>query len=144
MAFIGIYMIKITNSITLNPAEINFSFIASPGPGGQNVNKVATAVQLRFDVVGSSSLPEDVRARLIALLGKRLTNKGELIIHANRHRTQNRNKEDALERLIQLIKRASIPPKKRKKTKPTFASKQQRLNTKKLHGKKKALRRDAF
>lgn len=134
-------MIEITKQIFLTLSEIKFSFIASPGPGGQNVNKVATAVQLRFDVVHSSSLPEEVRARLINLLGNRLTKEGELIIHANRHRTQNRNKQDALDRLCQLIKRASIPPKKRKKTKPTFASKQRRLDTKKLQGKKKALRR---
>jgi ribosome-associated protein len=134
-------MIEITKHISLNPTEIKFSFIASPGPGGQNVNKVATAVQLRFDVLHSSSLSDDVRARLVALLGKRITSNGELIITANRHRTQNRNKQDAIDRLCQLIHRASIPPKKRKKTKPTLASKKRRLDTKKLHGKKKALRR---
>lgn len=133
--------IEITQQIILPFSELKFSFIASPGPGGQNVNKVATAVQLRFDVAHSPSLPNDVRARLISFLGKKLTTKGELIITANRHRTQNRNKEDAIERLCQLIKRASIPPKKRKKTKPTLASKQRRLDSKKLLGKKKALRK---
>lgn len=133
--------IQITKQISLKPSELQFSFITSPGPGGQNVNKVATAVQLRFDV-NHSSLPEDVRARLIALLGKRLTRSGELIITANRYRTQTSNKEDAIERLCQLIRRASIPPKKRKKTKPTLASKKRRLDTKTLHSKKKALRRN--
>ena len=132
--------IQITKHIILKPAEIEFAFIASPGPGGQNVNKVATAVQLRFDII-HSSLPEDVRARLITLLGKKLTRSGELIITANRYRTQNSNKKDALDRLCQLIRRAAIPPKKRKKTKPTAASKQRRLDTKKLHGKKKTLRK---
>lgn len=133
-------MIQITKTIFLKPSDIQFAFIASPGPGGQNVNKVATAVQLRFDVI-HSSLPEDVRERLILLLGKRVTRSGELIINANRYRTQNSNKQDALDRLCQLIRRAAIPPKKRKKTKPTKASKQRRLDTKKLHGKKKSLRR---
>ncbi|HEX4044403.1 MAG TPA: alternative ribosome rescue aminoacyl-tRNA hydrolase ArfB [Gammaproteobacteria bacterium] len=133
-------MIKITKHIVLNPTEIKFTFIASPGPGGQNVNKVATAVQLRFNVVQSLSLPEDVRDRLIASLGKRLTGQGELIIKASNYRTQERNKQDALSRLSQLIKRVAIPPKKRKKTKPTYASKQRRLETKKLQGQKKALR----
>jgi len=134
-------MIKITQHISLDLSEIKFSFISSPGPGGQNVNKVATAVQLRFDVLHSPSLQDDVRLRLIALLGKKLTRQGELIIKASRYRTQERNKQDAIERLCQLIKHAAYPPKKRKKTKPTFASKQRRLNIKKLQGEKKARRR---
>src|SRR5947207_11300983 len=92
-------MIKISPHIILNPAEIKLTFIASPGPGGQNVNKVATAVQLRFNLLHSPSLPEDVRLRLIALLGKRITGQGELIIKASRYRTQERNKQDALDRL---------------------------------------------
>jgi len=134
-------MIVITKYISLNPADIKLTFIASPGPGGQNVNKVATAVQLRFDVLHSPSLPESVRARLVTILGKRITKDGELIIKASTHRTQERNKQDALHRLYQLIKRAAIIPKKRKKTKPTLASKQRRLTTKKLHSARKALRR---
>ncbi len=134
-------MIAVTQHISLKPTEIKFTFIASPGPGGQNVNKVATAVQLRFDVLHSPSLPESVRTRLIGLLGKKLTLQGELIIKASRFRTQERNKQDALDRLCELIKRAEIPPKKRKKTKPTFASKLRRLNTKKIQGGKKAMRR---
>ncbi|OAI50040.1 peptide chain release factor I [Gammaproteobacteria bacterium SCGC AG-212-F23] len=134
-------MIVITKYISLNPADIKLTFIASPGPGGQNVNKVATAVQLRFDVLHSPSLPESVRARLLTMLGKKITKDGELIIKASTHRTQERNKQDALHRLCLLIKRAAIVPKKRKKTKPTLASKQRRLTTKKLHSARKALRR---
>ena len=135
-------MIKVTQNITLPLSEIKFTFIASPGPGGQNVNKTATTAQLRFNILHSPSLPEAVRARLIFLLGKKITNQGELIIKASRHRTQERNKQDALERICQLIARAATPQIKRKKTRPTHASKQRRLTTKKLHGAKKALRRD--
>ncbi len=134
-------MIKQTSLVKVKPSEISFTFTASPGPGGQNVNKVATAVQLRFNVLQSSSLQEEVRARLISLLGGKLTTQGELIIKASRFRTQERNKQDALNRLQELLQRASIPPKKRKKTKPTFSSQQRRLSTKKLHGAKKTLRR---
>ena len=133
-------MLKVTESISLPLTEIKLSFIASPGPGGQNVNKVATTVQLRFNVWQSTSLPEGVRSRLIALLSKRLTAQGELIIKASRFRTQERNKQDAFNRLIALIKQVAVPPKKRKKTKPTYASKQRRLKTKKLQGMKKVLR----
>lgn len=134
-------MIKITPNLAVNDAEINITFIRAPGPGGQNVNKVATAVQLRFNVKYSASLPEAVRERLMALISNKLTVSGELIIKASRHRTQERNKQDALNRLKELLRRAAVPPKKRKKTKPTRASKERRLSTKKLHGKTKALRR---
>jgi ribosome-associated protein len=134
-------MIEVAPNITLNESEIEFNFIRSPGPGGQNVNKVATAVQMRFNVMKSPSLSEDVRIRLIAILGKKITLQGEIIIKASRFRTQERNKEDALNRLIELLKQAASPPRKRKKTKPTFSSKQRRLDTKKLHGKNKSLRR---
>lgn len=133
-------MIKIAPGITLNEAEIKLNFIRAPGPGGQNVNKVATAVQLRFDVLHSPALSDNVRARLLALAGKKITQHGELIIKAMRYRTQERNKQDALNRLRELLKRAAIAPKKRKKTKPTKASTERRLATKKLHGKAKALR----
>lgn len=134
-------MLKITHTISLNPAEIKLTFITSQGPGGQNVNKVATAVQLRYDVLHSPSLPDEVRLRLITLLGGKLTNQGELIIKASRYRTQERNKEDAIDRLCQLIKRVAVPPKKRKKTRPTFAAKQRRQKNKKLLSEKKTLRR---
>jgi ribosome-associated protein len=137
-------MIEMTPAIFLNESEIKLSFIRAPGPGGQNVNKVASAVQLRFDVVHSPSLPEDVRRRLLTFIGKKITVEGELIIKAHRSRTQERNKQDALDRLKELIKRAAIIPKKRKKTKPTKAATQRRLNKKKLHSKIKSLRRNKF
>jgi len=126
--------------VSLNDAEIHYQFIRSPGPGGQNVNKLETAVQLRFNVLHSASLSDPVRERLIALLGKKLTREGDLIIKASRFRTQERNKQDALERLLEWIRRAMVPRKKRKKTQPTFASKQRRMDTKKLRGKTKVLR----
>ncbi len=128
--------------IVIKKSEIKFTFISAPGPGGQNVNKLATAAQLRFNVVRSSSLSEEVRTRLLALLGKKITAQGELIIKASRYRTQERNKQDALDRLQVLLKRAAIPPKKRRKTKPTLASIQGRLTKKKLHAKNKSLRRN--
>lgn len=133
-------MIKITPNVLLNESEVKFTFIRSPGPGGQNVNKVATAVQLRFNVAHSASLPEPVRARLLTIAGKKITQQGELIIKASLYRTQQQNKQDALNRLRAMLKRAMITPKKRKKTKPTFASVQRRLTKKKLHAKNKALR----
>lgn len=126
--------------IHIDPSEIEFSFIRSPGPGGQNVNKVATGVQLRFNVKHSNSLTEAVRIRLLAIAGSKVTTKGEIVIKATRYRTQERNKQDALGRLIELIKRASTVPKKRKKTKPTRAATERRLEKKKLRGKTKSLR----
>ena len=133
-------MIEITSKLFLDDSEIKFTFIRSPGPGGQNVNKVASGVQLRFDIAHSPSLSETLRNRLLILLGKKVTQQGELIIKATRYRTQERNKQDALDRLIDFIQQASIVPKKRKKTKPTYASTQSRLNKKKIHAKTKALR----
>ena len=134
-------MIEITPNIALNEAEVKFSFIRSPGPGGQNVNKVASAVLLRFNAMSSPSLPDDVRARLLSLLGKRLTLQGDLLIKASRYRTQESNKQDALQRLCEFIERAAVAPKRRKKTKPSFASKQRRLADKTLLSRTKSLRR---
>jgi ribosome-associated protein len=125
--------------IKLNDADIHYQSTRSTGPGGQHINKVESAILLRFNVL-NASIPEEIRARLISLLGKKLTNSGDLIIKANRFRHQDRNKQDALERLMHWLNRAALPPKKRKKTKPTRASKQKRLNTKKLRGKVKSLR----
>jgi ribosome-associated protein len=133
-------MIKINDQLSIDESEIQESFIRSSGPGGQNVNKVATAVQLRFDVRNSPSLPPEVRKRLIRLAGSRLTTEGILVIDARRHRRQEQNREDALNRLIQLIRQAAKRPRVRRKTKPTLASKLKRLEGKKRHSDKKRLR----
>ena len=133
-------MIRITRAIEIDPAEIREKFIRASGPGGQNVNKVATAVQLRFDVKNSPSIPDDVRIRLLRLGGKRITARGTLIIDARRFRTRQRNRQDALDRLTNLIRRAACKPKPRRKTKPTLASKERRLDAKKRRGRLKSLR----
>ena len=133
-------MIHITDSISLDEREIEENFVRSAGPGGQNVNKLATAVQLRFDVRHSPSLPPDVRARLERLAGRRLTGEGVLIIVAQRHRTQERNRHEARERLIDLIRRAARPPKPRHATRPTAASRRQRLESKTRRSRLKRLR----
>jgi ribosome-associated protein len=132
--------LTVPSNIKLESSELQFSFIRSPGPGGQNVNKVATAVLLRFNVMHSPSLAEPMRMRLMGLLGSKITTQGDLLIKASRYRTQERNKQDAIDRLQALLKRAAVVPKKRKKTRPTRASKERRLTTKKLQGKTKALR----
>jgi ribosome-associated protein len=134
-------MIQITPTIAIDEGEISEDFIRSSGPGGQNVNKVATAVQFRFDIAHSSSLPEDVRKRLIALAGGRVTNEGILIIEARRFRTQGANRQDGIERLVKLIREAAQEPLIRHKTRPTFASKMRRLETKSRRAKIKKSRR---
>lgn len=130
-------MIRITPYLALDEGEIRLQFIRASGPGGQNVNKVSSAVQLRFDAAHSPSLPEDVRARLMRLAGSRLTNEGEVVIEAKRFRTQERNREDAIDRLVELIRRAAEKPKPRVATRPTLASKKRRLEAKKQRGEVK-------
>ncbi len=134
-------MIPVTAKIAIDEREIEEQFVRASGPGGQNVNKLSTAVQLRFDVRHSQSLPPDVRARLERLAGARLTRDGVLVIVAQRHRTQARNRDDALERLVALIRQAAVAPLKRRPTKPTKASRERRIESKKRHGGIKRLRR---
>jgi ribosome-associated protein len=134
-------MIPVTPYISIDEREIEESFVRASGPGGQNVNKLSTAVQLRFDVRNSPSLPGDVRERLTRLAGSRMTNDGVLVIIAQRHRTQGRNREDALERLVELIRQAAVRPVKRRPTRPTKASRERRIEGKKRRGGIKNLRR---
>jgi ribosome-associated protein len=132
--------LPVTDAISLDEEELSESFILASGPGGQNVNKVSSAVQLRFDVAHSLSLPQDVRVRLTALSGRRLTKDGVLVILARGHRTQERNRADAREKLFELIRQAATPPKPRRPTKPTKASKRRRLESKTARAKIKRAR----
>jgi len=134
-------MIRITDRISIEEGELEESFIRASGPGGQNVNKLSSAVQLRFDVRHSPSLADDVRTRLERLAGKRLTREGVLVITAQRHRTQERNRQDARDRLIELIRQAAMPPVPRRPTRPTKASRERRIQTKKRRAAIKGLRR---
>jgi ribosome-associated protein len=134
-------MIKITSNIFLNDDEIQEDFIRASGPGGQNVNKVSTAVHLRFDVKNSPSLPEKIRHRLVRLAGNRMTKEGVLIIKAERHRTREHNRRDAVNRLADLIIEASKVPKYRVRTKPSSTAKRRRLDDKRKRGQVKKQRR---
>lgn len=136
--------IFLSNGLMLDATEFQFSFVRASGPGGQNVNKVSSAAELRWDLRKSIHLPVGMRLRLEALAGSRLTDEGVLIIQARRHRTQEQNRADAVERVIQLAEQALHPPKPRKKTKPTKGSKRRRLDGKKRHGDKKRLRSRSF
>lgn len=133
-------MIRVTDRIHLDETELQESFIRASGPGGQNVNKVSSAVQLRFDARGSRSLPNDVAIRLQRLAGSRLTNEGVIVITANRHRNQEMNRDDARKRLIEMIIEAANPPPPRRATKPTKASKKRRLDSKIRRGEIKKMR----
>ena len=135
-------LIIVTEEIALREEEIQLEFVHASGPGGQNVNKVASAVQLRFDT-HSSALPEDVRLRLLRIANKRVGKDGILLIEARRYRSQERNRADALERLVELIRQASVSPKVRRKTRPSAAVKERRLQAKRLRGDVKKMRKKA-
>ena len=137
-------MLEITPDLFLDERELTFEFIRASGPGGQNVNKVATAVQLRFDVARSASLPEAVKSRLMKLAGRRMTGDGVLLIEAKRYRSQEQNRFDALERFRELVRKAAEKPKPRRKTKPTKTSKEERLKGKKKRGELKRLRKSGL
>jgi ribosome-associated protein len=132
-------VIEITPSLQIDERELQIDFVRASGPGGQNVNKVATAAQVRFDV-RASSLPEEAKARLVKLAGSRMTNEGVLLIEAKRFRTQERNREDAVQRFAELVRKSLVEPKARKKTRPTQASKHERLKEKKRRGEIKKMR----
>jgi ribosome-associated protein len=136
-------MIPVTPFISIEDSEIQMEFVRSSGPGGQNVNKVSTAVQLRFDVTNSTSIPWDVRKRLLSLAKNRISEQGMLIIDARRHRTQAANRQDAVDRLVELIRLAAQKPKIRRKTKPTPGSKIRRLEDKSHRTGTKSMRRPA-
>lgn len=135
-------MLEITPTLSIDERELQIDFIRASGPGGQNVNKVSTAVQLRFDVRGSSSLPEEVKARLIRLGGSRVTADGVLVLEAKRYRTQEGNRSDAILRFSELVRQAAQKPKKRHATHPTLASKEERLKAKKIRSNVKKGRRE--
>jgi ribosome-associated protein len=137
-------MIRITDAIAIDESELEESFVRASGPGGQNVNKLSTAVQLRFDMRRSPNLPDDVRARAERLAGRRLTKDGVIVLIAQRHRTQERNRADALERLVALLQEAAVRPTPRRATRPTRASRERRIDTKKRRADVKRLRKPDF
>ena len=133
--------LQVSQTLTIDESEVSERFVLASGPGGQNVNKVSTAVELRFDVRGSPSLPDAVKARLAKLAGARLTQDGVLVLGAQRFRTQTRNREDAQERLFELIRAAEVAPKRRRATRPTLGSQERRLESKGVRAGTKAMRR---
>jgi ribosome-associated protein len=133
-------MIQVTPRIAIREEELSFSFVRSSGPGGQNVNKVSTAVQLRFDAAHSPSIPDYIRPRLLRLAGKRVTESGEILIEARRFRMQEQNRQDAVIRLVALIQAAAKPSKKRRATKPTLTSREKRITKKRQRGEVKRMR----
>ena len=137
-------MLKITDSIAIDDSELEESFVRASGPGGQNVNKVSSAVQLRFDARRSPSLPNDVAVRLMRLAGHRLTKEGVIVIVAQEYRDQSRNREEARARLAELVRQAAVKPKARRKTKVPKAAKRQRVDEKKRRGSIKSLRKVSF
>lgn len=134
-------MIRVSSKIVLDDSELHFDFVRASGPGGQKVNKVATAVQLRFDVIRSPSLPPEIRARLLHIAGKKVTESGILIIQAQRFRTQERNRQDAIDRLVVLIRKAAEIPRPRRKTMPPPASRRRRIEAKQRRSQTKRMRR---
>jgi ribosome-associated protein len=134
-------VIRIDSRTSIDEADLRESFIRASGPGGQNVNKVATAVELRYNARGATTLPEDVRERLMKLAGSRLTQEGVIVLLAQRFRTQERNRADALERLVTMVRQAAVRPIKRIATRPTLGSKTRRLDAKKIASTTKSLRR---
>ena len=133
-------MLRVTDSLVIEDSELEEQFVRASGPGGQNVNKVATSVQLRFDVARSPALAPDVRQRLYALAGSRMTSEGVLVIEARRHRTQAKNREDARERLADLIRRATVAPRRRRKTRPSARSVERRVDSKRQRSQMKRSR----
>lgn len=136
-------VLQCTPLIAIDESELDETFVRASGPGGQNVNKLSTAVQLRFDVRRSASLPDAVAVRLMRLAGRRLTSEGVIVISAQRFRTQDRNRADARERLAELVAEAAVPPTPRRATRPTLASKKRRLDDKSRRGETKRMRGDA-
>jgi ribosome-associated protein len=134
-------MLQITPALFLEESELKYTFTHNSGPGGQNINKVETAVQLRFNVWENKTLPSEVKSRLVGVAGKRLTDQGEILIEARRYRSQQKNREDATRRLVELIRRAAQKPVKRIKTKPSVSAKAARVNDKKHRGEMKRIRK---
>ena len=135
-------MLRVSHALAINEDDIDIAFVRASGPGGQNVNKLATAAQLRFDT-NKAALPDDARARLTRLAGQRLTKEGVIVIHAQRFRTQERNRADAIDRLLELLREASVRPTPRRPTRPTLGSKQRRLEGKKRRSDVKSKRGSA-